>query len=603
MHKLFCNISLVRLVNSKWFPLFIIATIPALLVVIWFKSGEILGTGESGLPFYDFNIQLNINKDAWAYYTLGHPLNIGAAATPTYWFFTQLQNLGVPTFILQAFFIWIIFLIAGLAIYKLVRELFASIGWIHALLAVLFYWFNPFSLVNVWNRFLNNFFVFYALLPISVYLFLKGLRRRNYIFALLIGFVSALLAYALTSVAFVFMFWGVLFYLGVFYFITHRGERLFIFKFFLLTLFFWFLTNFWWISQVLSYLQLGSFNEVIKTSFKQDTNYNTFSLLSERLGFLTYIFRLKHTSFFTDIFQQAWVRIYSFHLIVFFEFLISGIFLLPLIVKKRSGYVIMMAGLLFISIFLAKGNNPPLGEIFDKTFSSFSFLQIFRNPLEKIGFILSFSAAVLFAAGCFEIERIIGLSRKIITRIVISLFLLVIWGFPFWTGYVFTNTESPINKLEVGYRVKVPVVYKEVLKWLNSQRENFRLIGLPIGGEGITYTWEKGYSGVELTNQLLPKAAISFNTNIPFYDDISSALGRLISTREGLAKIMDILNSKYVLVRSDIDWKARGMRDPDIISRRIEKIASASSLEKIKEGDSLIFWMDTGWKDRSIYAA
>lgn len=587
--------------QKKIISLFGILIIPTILSILWFREGNIMGVGESGLPFYNFQIAYNSNRDAWAYYALGHPVNIGAAASPTYWFLAQLQNLGIPAFILQALFLWLILIVSGFAIYKLVKEVFPYINDIHAIFAVLFYWFNPFSLVNVWNRFLNNFFVFYALLPLAVYFCIKGLRSKKYIYAFLIGLASALLSYALTSMAFIIMLWGTLIYFGIIYFLTHKENRFFTVKFFFLTFLFWTLANFWWISQVFSYLQLGSFKEVLNTSFKLDTNYNTFSLLSQRLGSLTYIFRLKHVSFFTDSAQLTWVKIYSFPLIVFFEFLITGILLLPLIVKRKANYVIILAGLFFLSAFLAKGNNPPLGEVFDKFFSTFSILQLFRNPLEKFGFILAFSATVLFAAGSFEVERIIGFKGKIITRVFIGLFLIAVWGFPFWLGYIFTSPEAPTNKLETGYQVKAPLVYKEISKELISQKDNFRLIVLPIGGEGITYTWEKGYSGVELSNQLLPKTAVSFNTNIPFYDDISSAVGRLISTREGLAKIMDILNSKYILVRKDIDWKARGMRDPDNISRRIEKVASASSLKKVKDIDNVDFWEDTGWQDRSIY--
>lgn len=582
------------------FSIVLILLIPVFLNLIWFKEGNILGAGESGLPFYDFNIQQNINKDAWAYYTLGHPINIGAAAAPTYWFLAKLQNLGIPTFVLQATFLWLIFITSGLAVYKLVKMLFPDADWIQALVAVLFYWFNPFSLVNVWNRFLNNFFVFYALLPLVIYLFIKGLKSQNLNFAILIALVSAILSYALTSMVFILLLWGTLFYLGIFQFLSFKKNQLFIIKFFLLVIIFWSLTNLWWISQVFSYLGLGSFDAVTNTSFTKDTNYNTFFLISERLGNLIDIFRLRHASFFNNN-QLEWIKLYTFPVIIFLDFLVASIFLLPLLIRKKDLYVLMFGGLLLISIFFAKGNSPPLGELFDRVFLHFSFMQLFRNPFEKIGFILSFSATILFAYGFLKVESFLKYRWKTIFRAIIIFWLVIIWGFPFWTGYVFTADETPINNVSIGYQVKVPTVYKDISNLISSKTGNFRLVVLPIGGEGITYTWEKGYSGVELSNQILPKAATSFNTNIPFYDDISNALGRLISTREGLAKIMDILNSKYVLVRKDIDWKTRRMRDPDNISQRIEKIASASSLEKIKEAGNLTFWEDLSWEDRSIY--
>lgn len=570
-------------------------------MMIWFKDGNILGTGESGLPFYDPNIQYNINKDAWAYYALGHPLNIGSAATPTYWLLSKIQNMHIPGFIIQAAFLWLIFVISGFAIYKLVNELFPDNDKFYSLLSVLFYWFNPFSIVNVWNRFLNNFFFFYALLPLSIFLLIKGFKTKRYIYAILIGLVSAVLSYALTSIAFDFMLWVTLFYFGIFYFLTHKQDRLFIIKFLLLTILFWLLANFWWISQVFSYLALGSFNSVTSTSFNTDINYNTFLQISQRLGLLTYIFRLKHSTFFENIEQIEWIGIYQFPILVFFEFFISSMILISLILRKKDTYTLMIGGIFLISIFLAKGNNPPLGEIFDKAFKYFSFLQLFRNPFEKIGFILSLSASLLFAVGSFEIQRFILPKWRKFFYSGLFFWIVFIWGLPFWSNHVFTSTEPPANKVEVGYKVKVPTFYKKASEWLSSPKDNFRLIVFPLGKEGITYLWEKGYSGVELSNQILPKSSISFNTNIPFYDQISNDMERIFLTRENLSKILNVLNSKYVLLRSDIDWKIRKMRNPATIDDRLKKVSSDNSLIHVKDFSSLSFWEYKDWKDRSIY--
>lgn len=585
----------------KLLPILLLVIIPTLLIISWFKEGYILGTGESGLPFYDFNIQQNINKDAWAYYALGHPINIGSAAAPTYWFFAQLQNLGIPNYILQATFLWLIFIISGFSIYKLIKEFFPALGRFQVLCGVVFYWFNPFSMVNIWNRFLNNFFIFYALLPLSVYLLIKGLKNKKYLYALLIGLVSALFSYALTSMVFVILLWGTMFYLGIFHFLTHKQDRLFTLKFFLLAFFFWCLANLWWISQVFSYLELGSFNEVIKTSFKTDTNYNTFSLISERLGSLINIFRLKHATFFNSGEQLEWLKIYLFPPIILIEFLVASIFLIPLVVKKNNIYTLILGGLLLLSIFFTKGSSPPLGELFDNAFLKVPLLQLFRNPFEKIGFILSFSASILFAVGVFEIEKRLKYKLQVAIRIFLMLWIMIFWGFPFWSSYLFASTEASSSNSTVGYQVKVPKYYKEASNWLLSQQDNSRLTVLPLGAEGITYLWDKSYSGVELSNQILPKTSVSFNTNIPFYDEISKDLERLFLTRDSIDKILDVLNSKYVVLRSDIDWKSRRMRDPAAISSRIEKIASSSGLKKDKDFGDLSFWEYTNWKDKSIY--
>src|SRR5690242_7769113 len=123
-----------------------------------------MGAGESGVPFYDLSKQYQIDLRAWADPALGNTTGINVATLPTYFVLSSLQRLGIPGWFLQAGFFWIIFVAAGLSLYFLTLELFKDISKRYALLATFLYWFNLFSLVNVWNRFLNNYMVFFALL-------------------------------------------------------------------------------------------------------------------------------------------------------------------------------------------------------------------------------------------------------------------------------------------------------------------------------------------------------------------------------------------------------------------------------------------------------
>lgn len=583
-------------------PIILITIISITLVGIWFREGNIMATGESGIPFYNPLLQFNINKDAWAQYTLGHPINIGIAAKPTYWFLAVLQSFMIPNFLIQAFFLWVMLISSGLSIYFLSKELFPKLDQKTYLLSPLFYWFNPFSLVNVWNRFLNNFIVFYTLLPLILFLFIKGVKTKQYKYVILIGLVSVIFSYALTSIAFNMLLWFVLVYTTLFYAILSKeGNNFFAIKFFVLTLVFWILANFWWIGQVFSYIESGSFAMVVSSSFIANDNYYTFNILSERLGNLIDLLRFKHASFFADTEHINWVGMYQFPIIIFFEFLVAGIFLIPIIIKRKQKEVLFLGGLFLLSIFFAKGNTPPFGEIFGKAFINVPFLQVFRNPFEKIGFILPLSAAPLFCLGVSMLMEKFITKWKLIIYLFLILWLLVIWGGPFWSGFVFTSTDSPTNKIDVGYQVSAPKFYKEAADWLLSQGKNFRLVVFPIGGEGITNMWSKGYSGVELTNQLLPMTSVSFNTNIPFYDHVSNNLERILLTRTDFPKIMDVLNSKFIMIRSDINWKIRNMRDPQTISKRVGILEPSSG--KLKQFGDLSFWEYSNWKDKTIYPA
>lgn len=563
-----------------------------------------MATGESGIPFYNLSLQYEINKTAWAAYTLGHPTNISVAGAPFYYVLSLIQKAGIPSFIIQAVFFWVVLVSSGFSIYFLTKEIFPDVPKKFLILAVLFYWFNPISMVNVWNRFLNNFIIFYALLPLSLLLFLKGIRTRQYAYAILIGLVSVIFSYALTSIAFDILFWLVLIYTTFFYlFLGKEKNKLYIAKFFILTLIFWCMVNLWWIRQVFSYVGSGSFAIVASNSFIALDNYYTFNVLSEKLGNLIDLLRLKHSSFFADSDRINWVALYKFPLLAFFEFLISAIFLSAIVIKRKHPGALFLAGLFLLSIFFTKGNNPPFGEIFDKAFVTFSFLQVFRNPFEKIGFVLPLSTAPLFCLGAFLITNAMNRWGNVAYSLILF-WLLIIWGSPFWTGFIFTGAEVPTNEPQIGYQVKVPEQYQEASVWLDSQGKNFRLAVLPIGGEGITYSWQKGYSGVELTNQLLPVTSVSFNTNIPFYNQVSKDLEKFFLTKKDFSKIMDILNSKYIIVRSDINWKIRSMRDPQTIQKKMEYLESVfSKFNNIKQMGGLSFWKYLDWTDKTVYVA
>lgn len=583
----------------------LIVLIPTLLNIIWFRSGNIMGVAESGLPFYNFQIAYDTNKDAWAHYALGFPTNISIAAKPTYWFLAQLQNLGIPGFLLQASFLWIVLVISGISIYMITKNIFPDLKEGSSFIAVLFYWFNPFSMVNVWNRFLNNFFVFYLLLPLALLLFLKGLQTRRYIYAFVFGLVSVIFSYSLSSVTFSLLLWLVLFYTAIFNIFIYKDRkfRVFVIKYFIIALFFWCTLHIWWLSQTLSYVYSGSFSAVEQTSFSSANNQLIFTILSQKLGNLIYILRFEHGSFFSNSSELLWVKLYLFPVISFLSFSISLIIFLPLFLKSKKSSVLFLSGLTILGIFLSKGNNPPFGEIFNLPFTKIGFLQAFRNAFEKFGFLLPLSGAPLFAYGSNLLQLKLANKWGKYIYLLLVFWLIGIFGLPFFTGWVFMNSETPANIPSTGYQVKVPQYYKDAANWLSTQKKDFRLLAFPLGSEGITYNWEKGYTGVELSNQLLPTPAISFQTNIPFYDDISSSLEKTFLNGRDFTRATNLLNAKYIMFRDDIDWHTRRMRDPQIIFNELKNKEKNGQFKLIKDFGGLSFWENLNWVDKEVYAS
>jgi hypothetical protein len=583
----------------------LIIFIPLLLNVIWFRSGNIMGFAESGLPFYNFHYAYESNKDTWAHYALGFPTNISISAKPTYWLMAYLQNIGIPGFMLQAILFWLVLVVSGLSIFYLTKLFFSSLNRKFLLLAVLFYWFNPFTMVNVWNRFLNNFFVFYAFLPFALLIFLKGIQSKKNIYIYFFAIASIFFSYSFSSIAFVSLLWLILLFTSIFYISTARKktEKIFIIKFFICTFLVWFVVNIWWLGQAFSYVYSGSFSEVEETSFSSINNQKILTILSQKLGNIMQIIRFQHGTFFSKQNELLWARIYIYPPVAMISFILPVIILIPLVLARKVFSVIFLTGLFLFGLFLAKGNNPPLGDVLNLFFPKLSFLQAFRNSFEKFGFILPLTGAPLFAYGVNLISEKIGKKKGEYLYICVLTWCLVVWGVPHFTGLVFTNNEIPTNNPNIGYQVKVPKSYKEASEWLNNETEDIRLLALPLGGEGMTYSWEKGYTGVELSNQLLPKSSISFQTNIPFYEDISRDLEKTFLQQQDITKVLGLLDIKYIMLRDDIDWHARNLRDPKLIQNNLKVREKENELSEKKNFGNLSFWLNNNWVDKKIFTS
>lgn len=561
-----------------------------ILISIWFRDGNIMGGGESGLPFHDLTTQGEEVRNAWSDKFLGNSVGISVGSFPTYWVLARIQNLGIPSFIIEAFFYWGLLIVAALSMYFLTKVLFANIKPRFVLLAVFFYLFNPITLVNVWNRGLENFRVFWAFLPLFLLLYLLGLKNKKYIFAVVIGLATGIFSYALTAIPFDILLGIVSLYASIFYFLTDktRKEKLFDIVFLLFTLISVILVNFWWISQLFNSIFLSDFNVSVKNFYSLDGNIYTLSVESQLLGQWSYILRFFHKIFYTQ--GPGWVRIYLSTPINLVAFAIPIVIFWGLIRFRKIKEVIFLGILWIATLFLIRGNQAPFGGIFEYFFVKIFAFQAFRNPFEKFGFLLPLTTAPLFA---FVIQKIsIRLTNVFIGRFIVAIsfiYVVALWGFPFWTGLVFTRGEEYDKTKLISYKVKVPEYYSKANKWINLQGNDFRFISLPLGGEGMTYTWTKPYSGVELTSTLFDTPNISFNTSIPYFTEIASYL----SDYQFDKKILDFLpyiNARFIIVRSDIDFRERNLPNPKDVEANLEQWAKEGLVTKKYEEDKLIIY-------------
>lgn len=584
--------------------IFLTILLATILVAIWFRDGEIMGTAEDSLVFYDITHFLPESQFAW----MEHPglgrvtINL-TAGRPSYEILAFLQRLGIPNFLIQASTLWFILISAGLGVYLMVREFFPKLPNKFAFLSILFYWFNPLSLINVWNRFLTDYIFSFGLLPVVAFLFIKGLRTGNYIWSLILVLILPFYSFAFTYIAFDILLWIFLFFLTFLFFISNRELklRLFYIKFFSLTFILFLLTNFWWIGQLLS-LDLFKNTKSSVLNFDIKGNLGTLDHLSKRLGNLSDIFRLINSSFLGEK-SLSWVKVYHSLPFIIVQYFFTGVIFYAIIKNIKNKSILILAGLFLLSIFLAKGTNPPFGEVYQFIFASVPYLQVFRNPFEKAAFILSLSTSLLIGFSIFSLS--VQFPRKIQNLLYFVSFGLIgfLLGFPFFTGLVFTSSEPPANDYKVGYKVKVPSYYQQADQWLIGQGDNFRFIGFPLGDEGITYNWGKGYSGVELSSALFSTPGILHNTAVPYFHDLVPNIQPALLTEQGFINLANVLNVRYILVRHDVNYEYRKMENPSIIDKVLKEREEKKEVKNISTFGQLSFWENLKWTDKTFYSA
>ncbi len=445
--------------------------------------------------------------------------------------------------------------------------------------------------------------VFWAALPILLFLFIWGLQKRSFIAGIIFGIATYIFSYAFTSYVFNFLMWLLLAFTWLFFILAFRKKEFtfFAIKYILLTLSFFILVHAWWIIPTFQFVQSENTAKELSLFITTEGNLYTLNILSRKLGNLIDILRFMHRGFYQGE-GPAWSAAFNTFLPGLILFGFTGTILWVIYQLRSKLSVLYLTIIFFFGLYIAKGSNQPFGEVFQYFFTRLSVLQILRDPFEKIGFITALVSAPLFAAGVSQLGEY---SKKAVLIIFSVFFLLVlaVLGFPFFSGLVFTSVTPPNNNYKVGFQVKVPSYYKEADTWLQRQGKNFRFISLPLGDEGMTYKWEKGYQGIEPSEILFSTPNISFNTTIPYYSQVVEGLEKLFVREPDFSKVANLLNVKFLLTRSDIDIRERRLRDPQVIEKLLAEREEEGSFKKVAQFEKLKLWENTSWADRTVYAA
>ncbi len=502
-----------------------------------------MGGGDAGFAFYSPSISLDISRITWLEYGTGAS-TIGYLPTVSLLFFYSiLEKIGIPTFILQASLFFIVMSVGVLSIYYLSlfflekdekREIISFI-------AAVFYLFNPFTMSQIWGRGQLPQQVSFALFPLVLTLFSLGIKRRNFLFAVLIAFTSLIFSAAFGYLTNILVFWFLLFVYFLFLIITSNNKfntAIFGVTFSSLIFLLWIGVSAWWFIPLLS--SSGSIYSAGISGFEE----NLGTLLGVSRNFTPDILiRLLQRTYFFD--PSAFSPVYSsiiFQLISWLPliFLLVGLFKIirSNLIKFRFFIILFTLGLV-----VSLGANPPFGWLFVEIFKKVSVLQAFRNPFEKFGLVYVLGYAPLFAYGLVSVFD----KRKFKILGILSVLILTcgVFAWPMWTGRVIAGPDKKIG-------IAVPSYYKDLQEWLDVNNQDYRLFMTPIwSGDGAFYQWgTTRYQGSDPMIWLLSQPSISNGARTPFYFEYISGIRRYME-RKNLAPALALLRIKYIVNRED----------------------------------------------------
>lgn len=563
---------------------------------MWFRQGLILAGAEEQLSFYNFTKSLDLFSHSWYQVATGMPTLLSLPRVPYFMVFEYLYRIGFSSVFLQALTFFIIILTGLLSVYYLIKVTIEDVlkeQWknLAPFLGALFYFLNPFAMTQIWGRVLSYQFFVFALVPSFLLFFILSIKRKNLIYCVCGVLLSIAFSGAYLSPAVVISSWSAVGVYLIFYIYKQRNNFrniLFALSSFFLLFFLWILTNFFWI-----YPLIKHGNQLLTESLTAD-NINSLKGLSPNSRIYNVI-RLIHREYYDGTY--GWFS--NNFLITFLSWFLPFLLLLSIPTFKKIRHFGFYLVLLLISIFITIGANFPTGWLFIWLFEKIPLLQVLRNPYEKFGVNLILAYAPFAAIGMLVIsEKLSSYFKKeklkwafLLTFMFLE-FVILVW--PIWMG----NFAGGVR---TNFWVKVPDYYSQANNWLNNQSGDFNVLHLPLLPEdGITYTWDHFYEGIEPSEFLFDKSSIArnFSSNKEYYSALLDKFGASFDFTktpyysmdnedfkdDSLIKELSKLNIRNIILHYDTDYKFRKSKSPEETKAYLEK---QEGIKKVKQFGAL----------------
>lgn len=537
------------------------------VVLIWFMGGGYIGGGEEGLPLFNASRVLRISGQPWVEFSTG--LMIPAFLPRiTMLAFVSLFQVALEPFISQAVVFLLLIFFGVFGVYLLAKELFEEKFRLVYFASSLFYQFNLFTMLQVWNRNIYAGYFAWSLLPIFLFLWIRWLNSKNIKYLFLFLLTSFIFSAAFVTLAFVFVLWipaGVFTLWQVFSKRKKRAGAIKTTLFALIGVLAWLLVNIWWI-----YPHLRTSASYVGIS--RDDNIGVLDGLSKSYP-NSELLLLRQKSYFSydELKEKFWYEFYLSPIVYLLSILALVVVMFGFARFLKNGASKFVVIFFVIAWFLVKGTNPPWGyDFYEFLFNNFPFTAMFRNSYEKLGIVFVLPYSLLFGIGIGYSYMQAGRVRRILMYIMIFLTCgILVW--PMWNGRIYADFV----------KLQIPQEYSQVNELINKDTRDVRILTLPpINGESAFYEW--GYRGVVPMEYLFDKPVIShsyFHSPIAsFYHRLNEAFDR--EDEEAVNELLEELNVGYIVHGSDMLEEESGGDDFSKVNSFLSKIDNIRFLQK-----------------------
>lgn len=564
--------------NSKLLPILFFTAISTLLIISWFKDGLIYGGGDVGLPAYNPKRIFEITRFIWWESAApGYPVPQGLTSAPFVFLLTVLQSLGFSPLMLQASLFLLLNFFMGIGMYLLAIHFFGKDKKQYAILAGIFYMFNPYTMIQIWHRFVHTAIFLAAFLPFFIIFWRKWIINKDpkyLLYFLLTNFAGV---YIYGTIAFILSVWFVLFFITLLdicfpwknlkYF--YKVGLLFITGFIL-----WLFINSWWLVPTFT-VGSGLFSE------QHNTKESLVTLLEiSRQEVLPFTLQMINPFYLYESAELG--DIYKTYLFRIIPWIFVGVILFGLYRSLKSKKIISIGIIFLVIIFFSKGTASPFGFFYRILFDNFFIFGVIRNPFEKIGILLPVFASLLLVFGLQTQKK--SWKQTVLSLSIVGLLLIFAW--PMILGTIFGRMGNPPY-------VKIPESYISTNKWIAEQNKTGRILHLPLSHqEGVSYNWEYGYNGVDPSSLVFTSnPSISRGFNLRPIDDTLTALSLSFDpTKPDKDKILNLLQSfevRFIVLHKDIKWQGGELLNPQDVEKSLNDL---KFLEKKAEfGDLSIY--------------